>query len=145
MSGDVVSLIAKLNLPVADADGFCHGIAIMSERARVYGEYDKFVARMEYINRLDANTIQSQLDELQKHLLKLKNNTTDILLSEDEKILLTIQTFLFQIVAYQNPAAIQQFLNTKDKFYAFFDSTKIEEIMYEEKSESIICSSSDFI
>ncbi len=54
----IMELMSSLNLPT-DHIGVCFGIALMAERARRCGEYDKFEKRMDFLNQIKKSDIST--------------------------------------------------------------------------------------
>lgn len=126
----IITLMAELKFPT-DEGGVCLGLALMAERARRCGQYDKFKERMDYLEQLDSNQLSSLISAAKEHSRLLRSNPSMPPLTKDEEILLTIEAFFFQIWVFFKPDAIQDLLELKGEKFHQKDTHKVEAFMYD--------------
>ncbi|KTD40134.1 ankyrin repeat domain-containing protein [Legionella parisiensis] len=131
----IIDLMKELQYPTDEA-GVCKGLALMAQRARWSGQFDKFQARMKYLSSLKPNQLQGLLQEAKQHEKDLRENKTIKPLSQNEQTLLTVEAFFFQIWAHFSPHETQKFLDLHDgEYFNQLQTHTIEEIMYDQGSE----------
>ncbi|WP_131778765.1 ankyrin repeat domain-containing protein [Legionella bozemanae] len=138
----IIELMAELNFPT-NQGGVCVGLALMAERARRCGQYEKFKERMDYLENLGSNQLASLLVAAKKHAALLSSKPLNkplsreeeilskTLLTKDEEILLTIEAFFFQVWMHYKPDEIQSFLELNGEKFHQKDTQKLESFMYD--------------
>ncbi|MBX3709591.1 MAG: ankyrin repeat domain-containing protein [Gammaproteobacteria bacterium] len=128
---DIITLMTELSFPT-NVEGVCWGLALMAERARRCGQYSVFKQRMNFLSALKDNELKKLLEAAKDHdrALRLKRPNVEPLTC-NEKILLTTEAFFFQVWAHFDPSAIQDFLGQRDIHFSYYDTRKLEELMYD--------------
>lgn len=139
-SMSIINLMEELQYP-SNEEGVCKGIALMAQRARWAGQFDPFQTRMAYLNSLKPTQLQALLQSAKEHDKNLRQQKTTIPLSQDEQILLTVESFFFQIWAHFSPRDTQKYLNLDHgDYFNQLDTYKIEQVMYDKDSEDKLIS-----
>lgn len=134
----ITTLMKELGYP-ADDEGVCEGIALMAERARALGKYNEFAARMDYLKSLNPGQLKALVDSAKAHDKSFRKEETNIPLTPQEEILLTVDSFFFQVWMCFKPNQSQVFLDvTKDAlpFPQGDGVIQAEELMYGEGKSS---------
>ncbi len=136
----IITLMQERGCPT-DENGVCLGLALMAERARRLGEYDKFEYRMNFLETLEEGELNNLIEKAkEKSTAAYKKKYPNEILSEEEQqkdeLLLSIDPFFEQIWAHYQPSAIQEFLEITEK--ARFSQAKtsdVEKLMYGDTKE----------
>lgn len=118
----IIDLMNEMGYSIRER-GVCCGHALMAQRAHQYGRYVDFENRINYLVKLEPNTLAGLIKQVED---KGKN----LNLTDDDKILLTIKTFFFQIYSYQRPNELQNFLGIKGPFFSQANKKEIDSLMY---------------
>jgi ankyrin repeat protein len=126
MMAKITELMNELKYPT-DERGVCRGLALMAERARRCGQYEHFKERVDYLLGLQKGTLPHLINEAKK---RAKAHETP---GCDDALLLTVDSFFFQVSAYFLPVVIQSFLGIQGSHLSALDTRKLEEIMHEDQ------------
>ncbi|QLZ68914.1 hypothetical protein FOLKNPGA_01694 [Legionella sp. PC1000] len=122
---DIIDLMKELEYPTNE-EGVCLGLAVMAERARHCGQYEQFKERMEYLEGLNNGTLKSLLCDAKE---TAKRNEV---LTQEEKILLSIEPFFFQIWCYFKPRAVQKFFQISGPHFKQDDIPRVEKLIHQD-------------
>lgn len=112
--------------------GVCKGLALMAQRALEYKQYEKFEARIRFINGLkDEDNLRSLIQAAQK---RDKNKQPR---QPNDDILLSIDPFFFQVWFHFRPQAIKTFLKLPGPFLPQSKFNIAENLIYQDEPLSV--------
>ncbi|CDZ77565.1 ankyrin repeat protein [Legionella massiliensis] len=130
----IINLMEELQYPT-NKSGVCLGLAYMAERARRCGLYGQFENRMNYLDELGHYRLKGLIEELHEKIKQFGPDENAFQLNDEERILLSIEPFFWQIWAHFNPNEIRKFLTINGPFISQTETLTLENLFYATDSD----------